>query len=103
MGHVGLVLVALGVFLRSTHSTQTNFTFEDTLTQIGLGYPFLFEPWFASYEQSKWWSVGYAAFTLCCAALAWRSRGLPPLTVEGGHRVRLYPLDRGLELSVVLR
>jgi len=33
-----LVLVALGIFLRSTQSPQTNFTFEDTLTQIGLGY-----------------------------------------------------------------
>jgi predicted acyltransferase len=37
-----LLLILLGIFLRSTHSTQTNFTFEDTLTQIGLGYPFLF-------------------------------------------------------------
>ncbi|MCY7352603.1 MAG: DUF5009 domain-containing protein [Cytophagaceae bacterium] len=37
-----LVLVVLGIFLRSLHSEQTNFTFEDTLTQIGLGYPFLF-------------------------------------------------------------
>jgi predicted acyltransferase len=37
-----LLLVLLGIFLRSTHSTMTNFTFEDTLTQIGLGYPFLF-------------------------------------------------------------
>jgi len=37
-----LLLIALGIFLRSTHSSQTNFTFEDTLTQIGLGYPFLF-------------------------------------------------------------
>ncbi|HEV1288028.1 MAG TPA: DUF5009 domain-containing protein [Bryobacteraceae bacterium] len=37
-----LVLIALGIFLRSMHSTQTYFTFEDTLTQIGLGYPFLF-------------------------------------------------------------
>ncbi len=36
------LLAALGVFLRSTHSTQTNFTFEDTLSQIGFGYPFLF-------------------------------------------------------------
>lgn len=36
------LLVALGIFLRSTHSVQTNFTFEDTLTQIGLGYPILF-------------------------------------------------------------
>lgn len=37
-----LLLIALGIFLRSTHSSQTYFTFEDTLTQIGLGYPFLF-------------------------------------------------------------
>jgi predicted acyltransferase len=37
-----LVLVLLGIFLRSIHSEQTNFTFEDTLIQIGLGYPFLF-------------------------------------------------------------
>jgi predicted acyltransferase len=37
-----LVLVLLGIFLRSIHSEQTNFTFEDTLTQIGLGYPFIF-------------------------------------------------------------
>jgi predicted acyltransferase len=36
------VLIALGIFLRSMHSPQTYFTFEDTLTQIGLGYPFLF-------------------------------------------------------------
>lgn len=37
-----LILILLGIFLRSTHREQTNFTFEDTLTQIGLGYPFLF-------------------------------------------------------------
>src|SRR5579872_2776671 len=37
-----ILLVALGVFLRSMHSTQTYFTFEDTLSQIGLGYPILF-------------------------------------------------------------
>ena len=36
------ILIAMGIFLRSTHAKQTNFTFEDTLTQIGLGYPFLF-------------------------------------------------------------
>src|ERR1035437_1741094 len=37
-----LLLVALGVFLRSTHAPQTYYTFEDTLSQIGLGYPLLF-------------------------------------------------------------
>jgi len=36
------LLIALGIFLRSMSNSQTNFTFEDTLTQIGLGYPFLF-------------------------------------------------------------
>lgn len=36
------VLILLGVFLRSMSSSQTNWTFEDTLTQIGLGYGFLF-------------------------------------------------------------
>ncbi|MBX3412930.1 MAG: DUF5009 domain-containing protein [Pirellulales bacterium] len=37
-----LILVLLGVFLRSTYADQTRWTFEDTLTQIGLGYGFLF-------------------------------------------------------------
>jgi len=37
-----LLLIVLGIFLRSLHSDQTYFTFEDTLTQIGLGYGFLF-------------------------------------------------------------
>ncbi|SEN32984.1 Predicted acyltransferase [bacterium A37T11] len=36
-----LILIFLGIFLRSIHAEQTNFTFEDTLTQIGLGYTFL--------------------------------------------------------------
>ncbi len=45
VGHAilrALMLILLGVFLRSTHSSQTNWTFEDTLSQIGLGYVFLF-------------------------------------------------------------
>jgi heparan-alpha-glucosaminide N-acetyltransferase len=37
-----LVLVLLGVFLRSTSRSQTYWTFEDTLSQIGLGYGVLF-------------------------------------------------------------
>lgn len=36
-----LILIFLGIFLRSIYAEQTNFTFEDTLTQIGLGYTFL--------------------------------------------------------------
>ena len=45
LGHAirrALLLIFLGFFIRSLHSTQTYFTFEDTLTQIGLGYVFLF-------------------------------------------------------------
>lgn len=37
-----LLLIGLGIFLRSIGKPMTNFTFEDTLTQIGLGYVFLF-------------------------------------------------------------
>ena len=36
------VLVALGVFLSSNGSKQTNFTFVNVLSQIGLGYPVLY-------------------------------------------------------------
>jgi predicted acyltransferase len=36
------ILVLLGVFLRSVGSDHTNWTFEDTLSQIGLGYGFLY-------------------------------------------------------------
>lgn len=36
------VLVLLGIFLRSIGRGQTYWTFEDTLTQIGLGYGFLY-------------------------------------------------------------
>ena len=37
-----LVLIALGVFLSSNYSKQTNWTFVNVLTQIGLGYSFVF-------------------------------------------------------------
>ncbi len=40
-----IVLVLLGVFLRSDGSEQTYWTFEDVLSQIGLGYTFLFLLW----------------------------------------------------------
>jgi len=45
LGHTiwrSFLLVTLGIFLRSTQGPITNFTFEDTLTQIGLGYTFAF-------------------------------------------------------------
>jgi len=56
-----LLLVALGIFLRSMHSTQTYFTFEDTLSQIGLGYPLLFLLGFRS-ERWQWGAFGAILF-----------------------------------------
>ena len=51
LGHAvwrSIVLILLGIFLRSMRHLQTYWTFEDTLTQIGLGYTFLFLIAFAS-------------------------------------------------------
>jgi heparan-alpha-glucosaminide N-acetyltransferase len=52
-----LILVLLGVFLRSTGSGQTNWTLEDTLSQIGLGYPILFALGFAK-PRIQWAALG---------------------------------------------
>jgi predicted acyltransferase len=51
LGHAvwrSVALIFLGIFLRSLERPQTYWTFEDTLTQIGLGYTFLFLLAFAS-------------------------------------------------------
>jgi heparan-alpha-glucosaminide N-acetyltransferase len=51
LGHAiwrSAALILLGIFLRSLERPQTYWTFEDTLTQIGLGYTFLFLLAFAS-------------------------------------------------------
>ncbi len=51
LGHAAwrsIALILLGIFLRSLERPQTYWTFEDTLTQIGLGYTFLFLLAFAS-------------------------------------------------------
>ncbi|MGA2074403.1 MAG: DUF5009 domain-containing protein [Terriglobia bacterium] len=80
-----LLLIALGIFLRSMNSPQTNFTFEDTLTQIGLGYVFLF---LLGFRSPRWqWTalavilVGYwAAWALYPApgpGFNWQAVGVP--------------------------
>jgi heparan-alpha-glucosaminide N-acetyltransferase len=64
LGHTiwrAFVLIFLGIFLRSMHQPQTYFTFEDTLTQIGLGYVFLFLLGFVS---EKWLWITLAAILL---------------------------------------
>jgi predicted acyltransferase len=60
LGHViwrSVVLILLGVFLRSVGKEQTYWTFEDVLTQIGLGYTFLFLLWNRS-EKIQWVAIG---------------------------------------------
>ena len=48
-----LLLILLGVLLRSLGWPRTNWTFDDTLSQIGLGYPLLFLVGFAS-RRVQW-------------------------------------------------
>ncbi len=80
-----LVLIALGIFLRSMHSTQTYFTFEDTLTQIGLGYPFLFLLGFRP-PRWQWIALGailfgywlaWALYPVAGAGFDYQSVGVP--------------------------
>jgi predicted acyltransferase len=80
-----LLLIALGIFLRSLQSPQTNFTFEDTLTQIGLGYTFLFLLGFCS-PRWQWTAlvvilVGYwlawALYPVPGAGFNWQAVGVP--------------------------
>jgi predicted acyltransferase len=52
-----IVLVLLGVFLRSIDRSQTNWTLEDTLSQIGLGYLFLFALGFRP-VRDQWIALG---------------------------------------------
>ncbi len=51
-----VILILLGVFLRSMHKEMTNWTFEDTLSQIGLGYPFLF---FLGRKSALWQWISF--------------------------------------------
>jgi predicted acyltransferase len=55
------VLVALGIFLRSASGPITYFTFEDTLTQIGLGYTFAFLLTFVR-PRWQWTALGVILF-----------------------------------------
>ncbi len=80
-----LLLIALGILLRSTSSPQTNFTFEDTLTQIGLGYGFLFLLGFCS---TRWqWTtlvvilagywLAWALYPAAGPGFNWQAVGVP--------------------------
>jgi len=76
IGHTiwrSILLIALGIFLRSIHSEITNFTFEDTLTQIGLGYTFAFLLTFVR-PRWQWTAFGVILFSYW---LAWALYPLP--------------------------
>jgi predicted acyltransferase len=62
-----ILLIALGIFLRSMSSPMTNYTFEDTLTQIGLGYTFAFLLAFAK-PRIQWAALSVILFAYW---LAW--------------------------------
>lgn len=68
-GWRALALTCLGVFLRSTHSEETRWVFEDTLSQIGMGYLVLFGLGWRS-VRTQWVALGvllvgyWAAFAL---------------------------------------
>ncbi len=81
-----IILIVLGIFLRSMSSTQTNFTFEDTLTQIGLGYTFLYMLGFQSPRTQiislaailiGYWAA-FALFPLPDASFNYAAAGVPP-------------------------
>lgn len=80
----GAVLVLLGIFLRSTYTATTNFTFVDTLAQIGLGYPFLFllglrprrEQWLAFALILAGYGALFAWYPLPGPEFDWSSAGV---------------------------
>jgi heparan-alpha-glucosaminide N-acetyltransferase len=74
-----LLLVALGIFLRSQGRPQTYFTFEDVLTQIGLGYPILF---LLAWTKPRWQAVAAAAIAIGY----WAAFALYPLPASTGRR-----------------
>jgi predicted acyltransferase len=69
-----VVLIALGIFLRSIHQPMTYFTFEDTLTQIGMGYTFAFLLAFCR-PRWQWAALGVILFGYW---LAWALYPTPP-------------------------
>jgi len=79
------LLIALGIFLRSMYSPRTYFTFEDTLTQIGLGYPILFllgfrKPRFQAIALAVilagYW-LAWALYPVAGPGFDWKSVGVP--------------------------
>jgi predicted acyltransferase len=79
------ILVALGIVLRSIGRPQTYYTFEDTLTQIGLGYGFLFllalrpvrDQWIALAAILVGYWIAFALYALPPAGFDYAAVGVP--------------------------
>ena len=95
------ILIALGIFLRSTYSPMTNYTFEDTLTQIGLGYTFAF---LLTFVRPRWQWISFAAilfgywlawalYPAPGANFDWAAVGVPPEF----HRASVFGICGALE------
>jgi heparan-alpha-glucosaminide N-acetyltransferase len=76
-----LLLVLLGIFLRSVGAERTVWTFEDTLTQIGLGYPLLY--WLGA-RPPRVVAVALGLILVGYWAL-WVFYPLPPQEVASAH------------------
>jgi predicted acyltransferase len=74
------LLIALGIFLRSMAGPITYYTFEDTLTQIGLGYTFGF---LLAYARPRWQWVALAGI-LFGYWLAWAVYPAPGVNFNYG-------------------
>jgi predicted acyltransferase len=73
LGHAvwrALLLAWLGIFLRSVGAPRTNYTFEDTLTQIGLGYVPLFLLAFRP-RRDQWIALGVLLGGIWLAFALW--------------------------------
>ena len=69
-----LALIFLGVFVHSLGRSITNWTFEDTLTQMGLSYPIVFMLAFAR-DRTRWISIAVILFAYWMLFALWP---LPP-------------------------
>ncbi len=76
-----IILILLGVFLSSNGAKQTNWAFMNVLSQIGLGYTFLFLMW----RRPAWMQTTVAFSLLILTCLAYSFYPTPGIDVEQGN------------------
>lgn len=77
-----LVLIFLGIFLISNNRNQTDWSLMNVLTQIGLGYPFLFLLW----NRPPWVQASAAAALLVGTWLLYVSYPQAGIDLQTGNR-----------------